>query len=77
MKHSVKTYRSAGLEARWGRTRLGAPVIFVRNPNANAAHQRNQWWMVTKSMFDAAQTVGALEAFDRETLLGDVFSISA
>lgn len=77
MKHSVSIYRSAGLEARWSRTSNGAPAIFVRNPKATLAHQRDKWWMVTGGMFKAMAKVGVIEAFDRHTMLGDIFSIPA
>jgi len=42
MKLSVKTFRAEGMEARWGKTRKGAPCIFARDPQAKAKHQRRQ-----------------------------------
>ena len=75
MENKVATYRSAGLEARWGRTHNGAPAIFVRDPAASLPHQRETWWMVTKSMFDAMRQQGIRDGFSRATLLGDIFSI--
>ena len=77
MKHSVITYRSAGLEAKWSKTRSGTPAVFVRNPKSAHAHQRDSWWIATKSMFERMNKVGVLEGFDQETLLGDIFSIRA
>lgn len=75
LKHSVKTYRAAGLEAKWGKVNGGTPAIFVRNPKAEAKHQRETWWMITNRMFDDMKEVGIVEAFTRHTLLGDIFSV--
>jgi hypothetical protein len=77
LTHRVSTYRQAGLEARWGRTRNGAPAIFVRNPQSKLRHQRESWWMVTGSMFNAMKRDGVLEGFENCTLIADVFSIPA
>jgi hypothetical protein len=77
MKNSVKTYRAAGLEAKWGRTRRGAPAIFVRNPSSPNRHQRETWWMVDRSMYELMSKLGVLEGFDSATLLGDLFSVPA
>lgn len=76
MKHSVKTYRDAGLEAKWTRNSRGAPTIVVRNPRAKHRHQRETWWVVTKSMFEIMEKEGVTEGFDRCTLIADIFSIS-
>lgn len=77
LKLNVSTFRSAGLEAKWGRTRLGRPAMFVRNPKASLAHQRTVWYLVSSSMFATMERVGVVEGFDRHTLLADMFSISA
>lgn len=77
MKYSVKDFRAVGLEARWGRTGNRTPCIFVRNPNSKLQHQRETWWIVDNAMFNSAQKVGILSAFDSHTLLGNFFSISA
>lgn len=77
MKLNVSTFRSAGLEAKWGRTRLGQPAMFVRNPKSNLAHQRNSWWVVSVSMFKSMEREGMVEGFDQHTLFADVFSIPA
>lgn len=77
LKYGVKTFREAGLEARWGRTRNGAPMIFARDPNAKSNHQRLEWWMVDNVMWNMAKKVGVLDAFTNCTLLGDMFSIPA
>lgn len=75
MKYSVKTIRHAGLEARWTRTRNGAPIMVTRNPNSEFKHQRERWWYVDKPMWDDMSSVGVAEAFDRHTLLGDIFCL--
>ena len=77
MKNNVTTYRQAGLEAKWGKRSNGAPVMLIRNPQADLSHQRNIWWVVTAAMFDDMKKVGVKEGFKRHTLLGDVFSITA
>lgn len=75
MKYSVKPLRAAGLEARWTRTQHGAPVMVVRHPQAQSEHQRRTWWMVDNGMWQAMAKIGILEAFDRHTMLGNIFSI--
>ena len=77
MKYSVKTLRAAGLEARWTHNRNGAPIIVCRDPLAKAKHQRETWWHIGQKMWDSMKEVGVREAFDRCTLLGDIFSIRA
>jgi len=76
MKYTVETFRASGLEAKWTKRSDGSPAIVARNPNGRA-HQRNQWWTITKGMFEAMQKDGIVEAFDNHTLLGDVFSVPA
>jgi hypothetical protein len=75
IKYSIKTFRAAGLEAKWTHNQSGAPIIVARNPSAKSKHQRETWWMVTKQTWDLMAKVGVAEGFDRATLLGDVFSI--
>lgn len=75
--YSVHTFRTAGLEAKCGRTRRGQPCYLVRDPQAKAAHQRQTWWMVDTGMWKAMQARGVREGFDNCTLLGDVFSLNA
>lgn len=77
MKHSVTTYRAAGLEAKWGHTGRGSPAMFVRHPSSSLAHQRQQWWMVTKGMYASMEKLGVVEGFNRHTLVGGIFSIPA
>lgn len=73
--YQVKTLRDAGLEAKWSKTPTGAPIIVARNPNSKLAHQREKWWFITARAWKVMSEVGIIEGFDRETLLGDVFSI--
>ena len=75
MNYSVKPMREAGLEAKWTKTRRGAPIIVARYPKAEEKHQRELFWFVDQKMFDNMQEVGIVEAFERATLLGDIFSI--
>lgn len=77
MNYNVQTFRDVGFEARWTKTRAGRPYIVVRNPKASTVHQRDQWWVVDRAMFDTMKKVGVCEGFDRHTLLGDVFSVAA
>ena len=74
MKNQVKTYRDAGLEARWTK-RNGTPFIAVRDPKAQSDHQRNTWWIVDRGMFDRMKKHGVRAGFDQSTVLGNFFSI--
>lgn len=76
LTYTVATFRKHGLEARWSRTRAGAPIILARKP-AGLPHQRTTWWAMHGAFWTDAREVGVLEAFDRHTLLGDVFSVPA
>lgn len=69
MKYSVQTIRAAGLQARWTRTRRGAPII-----SANAG---KGWYVVSNDMWTAMKSEGVKPAFERFTLLGDIFSVPA
>jgi len=75
MKYCVQTFRDAGLEARWSKTRSGAPIIVVRWPAAKLEHQRDEWWLVTNDLWIAMQRLGVIDAFDAHTLLGNIFSL--
>lgn len=70
--YTVKAMIDAGLEARRA---SGRKLLAVRNPKAKAEHQRTCWWKVTKAMHADMQEYGVVEAFDRHTILGGVFSI--
>ena len=75
MKYQVATFREAGLQARWSKNAFGAPFISVRNPNARARHQREEWWIVTSEVFEDMESMGIVRAFDKHTTLGQFFSI--
>lgn len=68
-KYCVNTFRQAGLEARWTKTRTGAPIIVARKPGTKT------YWAVSNDMFEAIKVEGVLPAFERFTLLGDIFSV--
>lgn len=70
MKYTVSTIRSAGLEARWTRTRVGAPIIAAREPG-------KLWYVIGRDMWEAMKTGGVNEVFKQYTLLGDIFSVPA
>lgn len=72
---SVKTFRAAGLEAKWSKTRAGRPVMVCRYPLAKYRHQRETWWVVDSAMVRQMERQGIVEGFDSCTLLGDMFSI--
>jgi hypothetical protein len=75
LAYRVGTLREAGLEARWGRTHTGAPVLCARDPDGTYAHQRERWWRVDRGMWRAMEHLGVREGFASCTELGDVFSI--
>lgn len=75
LKYSVTTLRAAGLEAKWGKTRAGAPMIAARDPNGKLEHQRATWWLVDGKMWKSMEKDGVKKGFDSCTLLGDVFYI--
>lgn len=72
---NVETFRNAGLEAKWTKTRQGAPCMIARYPLADLKHQRDTWWIVSQSMWKDAQKIGVVESFINHTLLGNYFSI--
>lgn len=75
MPYRVATFRSAGLQARWTRTRQGAPIIAVRHPQAATEHQRTRWYYVDQCMWADMAADGIIPAYDGHTLLADIFSI--
>ena len=68
--YRVGTFRQAGLEARWTRTRNGAPIIATRVPGG-------QWYVVNDAMFKRMQKHGVREGFEQATALGHIFSVTA
>lgn len=75
MKYVVTTFRDAGLEAKWTKTRAGAPVIAVRNPQASIPHQRDRWHNVDGHMWARMQSAGIVEGFNQVTMIADIFSV--
>lgn len=75
VNYRVADIRALGLEARWAKRRSGSPIIVARNPAAELAHQRDKWWVIDRGMWERAQKVGLIEAFNEHTLLGDYFSV--
>lgn len=71
--YKVGTFRSAGLEAKWGKARNGAPFIFARMPQADD----KSFYIVDREMWDAMKKEGVFPAFERFTMLGAFFSIKA
>jgi hypothetical protein len=72
MDYNVKTIRVTGLDARWTRTRKGAPIIAARDSSRSAT-----WFVIDADMWKRAAAVGIRQAFREYTLLGDMFSIPA
>jgi hypothetical protein len=67
--YSVKDWREAGINARWARTRVGAPALLVKSG-------KKPWTRVTKEWTDRiANGESLIDVYDRFTLLIDIFSI--
>ena len=77
VKYQVGTFRDAGLQARWTKTRNGVPIIAARDPNGRGVHQRTQWWVVDEHMFNDMKRHGIREAFDNHTMMGEFFQAPA
>jgi hypothetical protein len=75
LQYRVGTLRESGLEAKWGKTREGAPIIYARDPKAEHEHQRTAWWAVDRGMWKQMEKQGIREGFNSATLLGEIFSI--
>lgn len=72
MQYNVKTFRDAGLQAKWTRTRAGSPIISCRDFSAAP------WYVVDDPMWLAMQeSVDILLTFRNYTALGKFFSASA
>jgi hypothetical protein len=69
--YRVSTFREAGLEAKWSKTRAGRPYIVIREVGTK------QWFVLTSDMFNRMQKVGVVQGFEEHTCLGHVFSVSA
>ena len=73
MDSKVGTFREAGLDAKWTRTRNGAPIIAARVPG----DADKNWYVVDNDMWLAMAKQGIRTAFDNHTALGAFFSIRA
>ena len=62
----VKTFRNAGLQAKWVKT--PAPMIAAAVPGC-------PYYVVDRYMWGDMQKEGVRPAFERHTLLGDLFSV--
>lgn len=76
-QYIVSTFKEAGFEAKWTKTRTGAPIIKVRDPKSKHKHQREKWWLVSADMWKSMQKTNVQEGFDSHTLLGDIFYVNA
>lgn len=74
LKFAIETFEMVGFEAKMTKN-VAKPLMLIRNPNSDKPHQKNQWWTVTPKMFKDMEKEGIKEAFDRYTLLGDIFSV--
>lgn len=70
MKYAVGTLREAGLEAKWTKTRYGAPIIIARMPGVGGG----RWYAVDTHCWSRMLKVGVREGFEQVNLLGEVFS---
>lgn len=77
IEYKVSTFTRRGLEAKWGKTKNGSNVIYLRNPKSILKHQRETWWLCDKSMLNAMKKHGIRKGFSSCTVLGDIFSIPA
>jgi len=69
MKYILKTFREAGLEAKWNKTAEGEKFITVRKP------KEKTWWVCDRQMFKTMHREGVMQGFETHTVLGDIFSI--
>lgn len=69
MRYIVSTFRDAGLEAKWKKTRAGKPYISARLPGEKV------WWYVNSAMWMAMQSRGIMQGYKDSVLLGDILSI--
>lgn len=74
MDYKVKTFRDAGLEAKWTKNN-GTPFIAVRNPASDNKHQRKNWYLCDGAMFEDMKKNGVMAGYESHTCLGDFFYI--
>lgn len=75
LRYTIGTFREAGLEAIWTKTKNGGPIITVRMPKSNLKHQRENWYDVHQKMWNDMKEMGIIAAYESHTLIADVFSI--
>lgn len=74
--YTVGALRAAGLEAKWGRTRNGGPILLARRAGRTYTDGKPMpWCCVTAATYNRAQKIGWSEAFDNATALIEYFSI--
>lgn len=71
LEYRVGVFREAGLEAKWSRTRQGAPIIAARHPDVGGG----KWYAMDARMWERAAEVGVKQAFEEHVCLGHIFSI--
>lgn len=71
LQYNVKSVRAAGLECRWARTSNGGPIIVGRMDGVGGG----RWYNIHNRMWERAQQVGILQAFEEYCALGEFFSI--
>jgi hypothetical protein len=71
LQYNVKSIRAHGLECKWSRTRHGAPIIIGRKEGIGGG----RWYTLDRRLWETAQRVGILEAFDQHCALGEFFYI--
>jgi hypothetical protein len=69
--YRVATFREAGLEAKWSKTRIGKPYLLGRQCGTKT------WFVITSDMIERMEEVGIMEGFEEHTLLGNVFAVNA
>lgn len=69
LTYKVGPMREAGLDAKWTTTSACAPIIVARKPGTKT------YYAIGRDMFAAMKTEGVLPAFERFTILGDLFSV--
>jgi hypothetical protein len=69
MKYQVGTFRDAGLQAKWRRTRNGAPIIIVRQEDEKT------WMAVTDRTWKDMKERGIMEGFHMHYTFIDYFSV--
>ena len=67
--YTVGAIRAAGLEARWSRTRAGAPILTARHAGETT------WWIMSGRTYERAKIVGWAKAFNEATCLSRYFSV--